>query len=181
MVFMSSFGSEPRVSEAREGFGSSEAESGSAAGNYSGGFAGDVSSAANSKSGSAGTSTMDQAKDTVQSVQEKTDKVIESASSKASELGDRATQQSDAGMEKAASGMDSLAGTLRDRGQSMGEGQLQSAAMTAADKLQSGAEMLRQTDTEELIAQLENMIRQKPVESLIIAAAAGYLFSRALR
>jgi hypothetical protein len=77
--------------------------------------------------------------------------------------------------------MDSLAGTLRERGQSMEEGQLQSAAMTAADKLESGAEMLRQSDTDQLIAQLENMIRQKPVESLLIAGAAGYLFSKALR
>jgi ElaB/YqjD/DUF883 family membrane-anchored ribosome-binding protein len=156
---MSSLDSESRESETREGFASSGAGT----------------------TGSTSGSSMDQAKETMQSVKENADQVIDTASSKASELGDRATEQADAGMEKAASGMDSLAGTLRDRGQSMEEGQLQSAAMTAADKLESGAEKLRQTDTEQLIAQLETMVRQKPVQSLVIAAAAGYLFSKALR
>jgi ElaB/YqjD/DUF883 family membrane-anchored ribosome-binding protein len=172
---MASIDSESREPETREGFASSGVETSSSAGSFSGGSAGDVSV------GSSGSSTMDQAKETMQSVKENTDKVIDTVGSKASEVGDRATQQADAGMEKAASGMDSLAGTLRDRGQSMEEGQLQSAAMTAADKLESGAEKLRQTDTDQLIAQLETMIRQRPVESLVVAAAAGYLFSKALR
>jgi len=171
-----------RLPETREGFASSSAGSQSSAGSSSGGFAGDVSTAGGTgTTGSTSGSPTDQAKETMQSVKENADQVIGTASSKASELGDRATEQADAGMEKAASGMDSLAGTLRDRGQSMGEGQLQSAAMTAADKLESGAEKIRQTDTDQLIAQLETFVRQKPVESLVIAAAAGYLFSKALR
>jgi ElaB/YqjD/DUF883 family membrane-anchored ribosome-binding protein len=179
---MSDLDSESPVREIREGFTSSSAGSQSSAGSASGGLAGDVSTTSGTgTTGSTSGSPMDQAKETVQSVKEKSDQVIDTASSKASELGDRATEQADAGMEKAASGMDSLAGTLRDRGQSMGEGQLQSAAMTAADKLESGAEKLRQTDTDQLIAQLETFVRQKPVESLVIAAAAGYLFSKALR
>jgi ElaB/YqjD/DUF883 family membrane-anchored ribosome-binding protein len=128
-----------------------------------------------------GASTADQAKDAFGSAKEQTDRVIDSASTKASEIGDKATQQADAGMEKAASGLDSLAGTLRDRGQSMGEGQLQSATTMAADKLESGAEMLRQKDTDELVADLEALVRRRPVESMVVAAAAGFFLSKALR
>lgn len=175
---MTSLERNSRVSETPEGFDTSLADADTSAGAY----AGDASATARTKSmGSAKGSTTDKAKDTMQSVKENTDQVIGTASSKASELGDRATQSADAGMEKAASGMDTLAGTLRERGQSMGEGQFQSAAMTAADKLETGADKLRQTDMDQLIAQLEDMVRQRPVESLLIAAAAGYLFSKALR
>jgi ElaB/YqjD/DUF883 family membrane-anchored ribosome-binding protein len=130
---------------------------------------------------SMGSSTTDKAKDALGSAQEQADRVIDTATTKAAEIGDQATQKADIGKEKAASGLTTLAETLRDRSQSMGEGQLQSAAATAANKLESGAEMLRQKDTDELIADLEALVRRRPVESMIVAAAAGFFFSKALR
>jgi len=107
--------------------------------------------------------------------------MIDSATEKAGGLVDQAKPAVDAGMEKAASGLQTAAETLRGRGESMGEGQLSSVATMTADKLESGAEMLRGTDTDALVIELENMVRRKPVESLAVAAGIGFLLSKALR
>jgi hypothetical protein len=112
---------------------------------------------------------MDKARDVVTNVQHK-----------ASEIGDQAASRADAGMDKAAHGLDSLASTLRERSQSMGEGQMGSMATMAADRLASGAEMLRAKDAEQMVTDLEALIRRRPVESLLVAVGAGYLLSRAL-
>jgi len=106
--------------------------------------------------------------------------VLSTAQEKASELGSQATSGADAGIDKAAGGLDSLASTLRTKTESMGEGQVQSMATAAAGKIESGAEMLRSTDTDQNIADLESFVRRKPVESLLIAAGVGYVLSRAL-
>jgi ElaB/YqjD/DUF883 family membrane-anchored ribosome-binding protein len=138
-------------------------------------------SGATSNTQSMGSSTAEKAKDALGSAQEQADRVIDTATTKAAEIGEQATQKADIGKEKAATGLETIAGTLRDRSQAMGEGQLQSVAATAADKLESGAEMLRQKNTDELIADLEALVRRRPVESMIAAAAAGFFLSKALR
>jgi hypothetical protein len=113
--------------------------------------------------------TMDKAREAMGTVQQKAD-----------ELGDQAATKADAGKEKAASGLDSIASTLREKGQSMGEGQIGSMATMAADKIETGAEMLRSKDTDQMVDDLEALIRRRPVESLLVAVGAGYLLSRAL-
>ena len=121
-----------------------------------------------SESGSGTASTIGKAKDALSGVTEK-----------ASGIGGQATSKADAGMEKAAGGLDSLASMVRDRGESMGEGQVASIATAAADRMSSGAEMLRGTDTDQLMTDLEGLILRRPVESLLVAAGIGYLISRA--
>ena len=111
----------------------------------------------------------DKAKDVVTNVQHK-----------ASEIGDQAASRADAGMDKAAQGLGSLASTLRERSESMGDSQMGSMATMAADRLESGAEMLRAKDTDQLVSDLEALVRRRPVESLLVAVGAGYLLSRAL-
>ena len=123
----------------------------------------------------AGTSTggsggmMDQAKSAVGAAQES-----------ASNVTDQAAAKMDAGMEKAAGGIDALAGTLRGKTDSMGDGPVHTAATVAADKLQSGAELLRAKDTDQLVADLEAFVRSKPVESLLIAFGIGFFISKSL-
>jgi hypothetical protein len=63
----------------------------------------------------------------------------------------------------------------------MSDGTMHTVATTAADKLQSSADMLRSKDTDELIDELEALIRRKPVESLLVAAGVGFLLSRGMR
>jgi len=84
------------------------------------------------------------------------------------------------GMSKAAEGLDRVVETVRGRTESMGDNQLTSAASMAADRMASGAEALRSMDGEEMLTGLESMIRQKPIETLLVAAGVGYVLSRAL-
>jgi ElaB/YqjD/DUF883 family membrane-anchored ribosome-binding protein len=117
---------------------------------------------------SAGQGTMDKAREGVDQVKSKMGGMTEGAS-----------QGVDTGMNKAASGLDSLASTVRDKSESMGDGQMQSVASMAADKLQSGADLLHNQSADELISEIESFIRRKPAESLLIAAGLGFMLSRA--
>jgi len=100
---------------------------------------------------------------------------------KAGGLVDQAKPAVDTGIDKAASGLQSAAETIRQRGESMGDGQMASVATTAAEKLEAGANMLSGTDTDALVVELENMVRRKPVESLLVAAGIGFLLAKAVR
>jgi hypothetical protein len=123
---------------------------------------------------------MDRAKGTMDQVQHKASEFSDQASAKASQMGDQATHKADQGKDMAADKLEQGAQMLRDRTQSMGEGQMSHMAIMAADKMDQGAEMLRSKDTEQLITELEAVIRRRPVESLLVAVGAGYLLSRAL-
>jgi ElaB/YqjD/DUF883 family membrane-anchored ribosome-binding protein len=114
-------------------------------------------------------------------VKEQADKVISTATQKMGGLADQATSSADAGIEKAAGGLDTLAGTIRDKSQSLGGGQMESIATTTADKLASGAEMLRGQNSDQLVSELEALVRRKPMESLLVAAGVGFVLSKALR
>jgi ElaB/YqjD/DUF883 family membrane-anchored ribosome-binding protein len=132
-------------------------------------------SAAGMSTGSGGSSSMQD------QVKEQADKVISTATQKMGGFADQATSSADAGLEKAAGGLDTLAGTIRDKSQSLGGGQMESIATTTADKLASGAEMLRGQNTDQLVSELEALVRRKPVESLLVAAGVGFVLSKALR
>lgn len=131
-------------------------------------------------------STVDKAKDVAGQAQEKATQAVDTAKEKAGQAADQATTKVDAGMDKAAGGLETLAGTLRERGESMGgsggtASAVQTAATTAAGTLDSAAQYLREKDTDQLMADLEALVREKPVQSLLVAAGVGFLLSKALR
>ena len=167
-------GAEDDVSRLKDMAGGSGKKAASSTGTGtvgSSGATGSVSTAdllSQSEPGSGSANKMDKAKDALSGVSEK-----------ATGIGSQATTKADAGMEKAAGGLDSLASKVRERGDSMGEGQVASIAAAAADRMSSGAEMLRGKDTGELVTDLQGLIRRRPVESLLVAAGVGYLISRA--
>ncbi|MDQ2682648.1 MAG: hypothetical protein M3Y37_03885 [Chloroflexota bacterium] len=106
--------------------------------------------------------------------------ITDRAAEGASKVKDKATSGTDTVIEKAAGGLESLSSAVKSRTESMGGGQIQSVADTAAGTLAQGAEMLRGRDSEQLISDLEGLVRSKPLESLLVAAGVGYLLSRAL-
>jgi ElaB/YqjD/DUF883 family membrane-anchored ribosome-binding protein len=63
----------------------------------------------------------------------------------------------------------------------MGGGSVASIATTAADKMEAGAQMLREKDTEQIVSDLEALVRRKPVESLLVAAGIGFVLSKIVR
>jgi ElaB/YqjD/DUF883 family membrane-anchored ribosome-binding protein len=105
--------------------------------------------------------------------------MVESAKSQASKVADQASSAVDTGMDKAASGLDAAAESLREPGERMTS--VGSMATSAADKLEAGAQFLREKDTDQIVSDLETLIRRKPVESVLVAAGLGFVFSKIVR
>lgn len=113
---------------------------------------------------------------------EQASQAVDTAKQKAGQVAEQATTQVDAGMEKAAGGLDKAADMLRQKTESMPQGGgVQSIASTAATQLDKGAQYLKDKDTDQLVADLEAMVRQKPTQTLLVAAGIGFLLSKVVR
>ena len=61
------------------------------------------------------------------------------------------------------------------------DGWRHAAAERARDVIDSGAEYLREHDLEEIRAELEGRVRERPLMTLAIALAGGFLIARMMR
>lgn len=102
------------------------------------------------------------------------------AQDKASEMSNMAQQRADEGMDKAAQGLGHAADTLRQQGQQRG-GTMATAATKTADTLDTASHYLREKDSDQVLNDLESLVRRKPVESLLVAAGVGFVFSKLFR
>lgn len=102
------------------------------------------------------------------------------AKQKASQAAGMAEERADQGMDKAASGLDQAADKVRQQGSQQG-GSMGTAATKAADTMDSASSYLRSTDTDQIMNDLESMIRRKPTESLLAAAGVGFVLSKIFR
>jgi ElaB/YqjD/DUF883 family membrane-anchored ribosome-binding protein len=97
-------------------------------------------------------------------------------------MADQATAAADQGIDKAATGLDKAADMIRERGEQLGgDSGAQSSVTMVADKLDAASVYLRDKDSQQLMADLEALVRRKPTESLLVAAGVGFLFSKILR
>jgi ElaB/YqjD/DUF883 family membrane-anchored ribosome-binding protein len=99
---------------------------------------------------------------------------------KADEMAGKAQHHADEGMDKAADAMDKGAQMLRERGREQG-GTVGSVAGTAADAMESAGSYLHETNTSEMMDQVEAYIRQNPTQSLLIAAGVGFVLAKAFK
>jgi ElaB/YqjD/DUF883 family membrane-anchored ribosome-binding protein len=83
-------------------------------------------------------------------------------------------------MDKAASGLGAAAEKLREQGEQQG-GKAGTYATTVADKLESASGYLREKDSDQILTDLEELVRAKPMESLLAAAGIGLLLSRIIK
>ncbi len=111
---------------------------------------------------------------------DKADEVTGKAQEKAGEMSDKAQDKADQGIDAAASGLGSAADTIRQQGEQRG-GTAGTAAAKTADTLESASKYLRDKDSGQLIDDLESLVRQKPVESLLVAAGVGFILSKLFR
>jgi ElaB/YqjD/DUF883 family membrane-anchored ribosome-binding protein len=84
---------------------------------------------------------------------------------------------SDKGLDSAASGLGQAASMLRQQGDNR-EGTLGTAASKTADTLEQASTYLQDKDTDQLVTDIEAMVRKRPVESVLVAAGIGYLLSK---
>lgn len=128
-----------------------------------------------------------EAKDKVYGGLDKADKMANDAQSKmdegkkkADEMAGTARDRADQGMDKAADSMDKAADMLRQRGEEQG-GTVGSMAGTAADAMESAGAYLHDSNTGEMMDQLETYIRKNPTQSLLIAAGVGFVLAKAFK
>lgn len=138
---------------------------------------------ADKPSGSGADQAKEKATEVAGQAKEQASQAVDTAKEKAGQVAEQATAKADVGLDKAAGGLDKAADVLRERGEAMG-GQgsaVQSITATAATRLDGAAQYLQDKDTDQLKADLEAMVRQKPTQTLLVAAGVGFLLSKIVR
>lgn len=114
------------------------------------------------------------------------EQAAEEARSKMDEAADEAEDRANQGMRQAADRLDDTARRAdefadeRLRGGGM-KGRAGQAVHSGARAAEQGAEYLRSHDMTDLRDQLENQVRERPVQTLLAAVAVGWLAGKILR
>jgi len=104
--------------------------------------------------------------------------IVDDARAKAAEVGDAAANKVDSAMTATGEQMSTLAQTVREKAP---EGKAGEVASKAADALDRGGEYLQNADLQMVRGDLERVIREHPIESLLVGVGIGYLVARATR
>ena len=104
--------------------------------------------------------------------------IVGDARAKAAEVGDAAASKVDSAMTATGEQMSTLAQTVREKAP---EGKAGEVAAKAADALDRGGEYLQAADLQTVRTDLERVIREHPIESLLVGVGIGYLVARATR
>ena len=121
-----------------------------------------------------------QAREKAGEMADKAQEMTQTAQQKAAEVGQMAQGKADAGMDAAASGLGQAASMLRQQGEQH-EGTVGTAADRAAETLESASSYLQNKDASQVMDDVEAFVRQRPVESVLIAAGVGFVLSRIVR
>jgi hypothetical protein len=124
-------------------------------------------------------SAVDKVKQTADDLRSKdAGQIVDDARAKAAEVGDAAASKVDSAMTATGEQMSTLAQTVRENAP---EGKAGEVASKAADALDRGGEYLQSADLQTVRSDLERVIREHPIESLLAGVAVGYLVARATR
>ena len=117
-----------------------------------------------------------------QSATQQAQQVTDAAKAKGQEMMDRAQQQADVQREKTADRLGDVADTVREKKEQLPGGETtQRVAATAADRMDQASVYLRQHDMGDIANDLQQFARAHPTESLVAAAALGFMVGRMLR
>jgi ElaB/YqjD/DUF883 family membrane-anchored ribosome-binding protein len=126
--------------------------------------------------------TKDKAADMAANAKDKAMDAAGTAKDKAADMAGSAAHTVDQQRDSVAGGLDSVAGTLRERADQIpGGDKTTHMAETAADKIQNASGYLRENDVNDMMDDVQTFVRQHPTESLVMAAAAGFLVGRMLK
>ena len=124
-------------------------------------------------------SAVDKVKQTAEDLRSKdASEIVDDARAKAAEVGDAAASKVDSAMTATGAQMSTLAQTVRENAP---EGKAGEVATKAADALDRGGEYLQVADLQMVRGDLERVIREHPIESLLVGVGLGYLVARATR
>lgn len=98
---------------------------------------------------------------------------------KATELGNAAAEQFDSGRSAAAGGIASAAASLHDHAEDLPGGErVASVAHSAADKLSSTADYIRNHDMDAMVEDVKSLVKNNPGPALLSAIVVGFLLGR---
>jgi ElaB/YqjD/DUF883 family membrane-anchored ribosome-binding protein len=104
--------------------------------------------------------------------------IVSDARDKAAEVGAATADRVDSAMTATGEQLSSLAHTVREKAP---EGKAGEVATKAADALERSGEYLQTADLPMVRSDLERIIREHPIESLLVGLGVGYLLARATR
>jgi ElaB/YqjD/DUF883 family membrane-anchored ribosome-binding protein len=101
----------------------------------------------------------------------------------ATDVKDKVTEYSRKAADKLDSSRESAAGALDRTATSMHSGgdKLSGVAHSAADKIQATADYVRRTDLKGMAADVQDIVKRYPGQSLAVAAVLGFLVTRGMR
>ena len=99
---------------------------------------------------------------------------------KASDMGDRMQSQADTQKDRAAGGLEKTAGKMREQ---MGDkgGTAAQVSDKVAGQMERTAGYLREHETDEIWGDVEQYVKDHPMQAAISAAVAGFVIARVLR
>ena len=99
---------------------------------------------------------------------------------KVSDMGHAAADKIDDNRDAAAGGLDKAATALHEKAESLpGREKVTSLAHATADKLSSTADYVREHNVNQMMADVETLVRNNPGRSLLAASVVGFLVGRA--
>ena len=116
------------------------------------------------------------------SLKDKAADAADRAGERAKDLARSAADKIDETRQPAAGALDSAATKLHRTAESLPGGEsVSNVAHSTADKLQATADYIRQHDVKDMMGDVEQFVKRHPAQSLIAAAAVGFLVGRAFR
>ncbi len=114
------------------------------------------------------------------SVGEQMGSMASQAKEKISEVGRTATDKIDENRGTIAGGLESAGSSLHEKADALPGGEkVTRIAHTAADKLTTTADYVRQHDVNSMMADVQELVKKNPGPALAAAAVAGFLVARA--
>jgi ElaB/YqjD/DUF883 family membrane-anchored ribosome-binding protein len=109
----------------------------------------------------------------------KTTEAIDSAKQKTAEVTSAAADKASDAMTTAGDQISNLAQTVREKAPA--EGRAGEIATNAAEALERGGRYLQQADPTMVRGDLERVIREHPIEAMLVGLGVGYLLARSMR
>lgn len=106
---------------------------------------------------------------------------VEQTKNKITEFGSATADKFEQNRVAMASGLEGAAESLHERADQLPGGpKVANLAHTAADKLNTTADFVRQHDLNRMMSDVEDVVKRNPGPSLLVAAGLGFLVARAI-
>lgn len=117
--------------------------------------------------------------ETAHRVADRTREVASTVKTRASEIGSRVVDRTDAAMSAAGERIENLGQSLR--GRATEEGRMGRVLTRTASALEQSGLYLQESTPTDVRMDLEDVMRKRPVTTLLVGAGIGFLIARALR